>query len=111
MNWKKIWSYFEKIVYVILLIVSIEQGWWVWFVLGSTAWLCLFYHKQLYNTMKYWSEMMMMVYDGYVMQQELKCMMKQQKSTTEYKKENEPHTIIDANVEPVEQSSTSSTTE
>jgi len=49
MNWKKIWSYFEKIVYVILLIVSIEQGWWVWFVLGSTAWLCLFYHKQLYN--------------------------------------------------------------
>ena len=106
MNWKKIWSYFEKIVYVILLIVSIEQGWWVWFVLGSTAWLCLFYHKQLYNTMKYWSEMMMMVYDGYVMQQQLKGMIKINKEDN-----NEPDTESVVDIEPVEQSSTSSTTE
>ena len=106
MNWKKIWSYFEKIVYVILLIVSIEQGWWVWFVLGSTAWLCLFYHKQLYNTMKYWSEMMMMVYDGYVMQQQLKGMMKINKEDN-----NEPNTESVVDIEPAEQSSTSSTRE
>ncbi len=106
MNWKKIWSYFEKIVYVILLIVSIEQGWWVWFVLGSTAWLCLFYHKQLYNTMKYWSEMMMMVYDGYVMQQELKGMIKIKK---EDNKETNTESVVD--IEPAEQSSTSSTRE
>ncbi len=106
MNWKKIWSYFEKIVYVILLIVSIEQGWWVWFVLGSTAWLCLFYHKQLYNTMKYWSEMMMMVYDGYVMQQQLKGMIKINKEDN-----NEPNTESVVDIEPAEQSSTSSTRE
>ena len=106
MNWKKIWSYFEKIVYVILLIVSIEQGWWVWFVLGSTAWLCLFYHKQLYNTMKYWSDMMMMVYDGYVMQQQLKGMIKINKEDN-----NEPNTESVVDIEPAEQSSTSSTRE
>ena len=106
MNWKKIWSYFEKIVYVILLIVSIEQGFWVWFVLGSTAWLCLFYHKQLYNTMKYWSNMMMMVYDGYVMQQQLKGMIKINKEDN-----NEPNTESVVDIEPAEQSSTSSTRE
>jgi len=106
MNWKKIWSYFEKIVYVILLIVSIEQGWWVWFVLGSTAWLCLFYHKQLYNTMKYWSDMMMMVYDGYVMQQQLKGMIKVNNEDN-----NEPDTKSVVDIEPAEQSSTSSTRE
>jgi len=108
MNWKKIWGYASKILYLILLIYSFDRGFALWFILGSTLWFCIFYHKQLYMTMKKWSDMMLMVYDGYVMQQQLKTVMKE---TLENERDTETPIDINGNEQSNMESSSSSTRE
>ena len=108
MNWKKIWGYASKIIYLVLLIYSIDNGWFLWFILGSTAWFCLFYHKQLYTTMKMWSDMMLMVYDGYVAQQQIKRMIKE---TFENERNSQFNTDINGTEQSNMENSSSSTRE
>lgn len=76
MNYKKIWDWTQRIVYLILLIYAFDNGFGFWFILGTSAWFGIWYHKQLYYTMKKWSDMILLVYDGYIMQQQLKEFMK-----------------------------------
>lgn len=97
MNWKKIWSWTKNIAFMLLLVYSFDRGFALWFILGATAWFCLFYYKQMYKLMQEWSKMLLMVYDGYVMQQQLKTMMKET-----LKNESDKQTPID--IDTVEQS-------
>ena len=45
-------SWVFNIGFIVLLIVSIEGGWYLWFLLISTIFLTVFYWHELYRIMK-----------------------------------------------------------
>lgn len=103
MDKKQIWTWVQRIAFLLLLIYSFDNGFGLWFILATTAWYCIWYHKQLYRTMKQWSTIMLAVYDSYMIQKAVK---QELKTLSEFRLEEEKkEEVIDINqTSPSEQS-------
>lgn len=87
-------SWTWNIGYIIGWIVSIEQGWYGWYFLGTTALMLLLYWKPLYGIMKFGGDM----YAAFCKKQSLKLT---QKVYPTYKRDERPEEKKKNDIKPI----------